>query len=112
MSMTKSRLDREYRTIQAMIGLFCRHHHGTGQDLCPDCASLLAYARSRINRCPYQENKPACSRCPVHCYRPDMRTRIREVMRDAGPKMVRHHPWLAFRHLLDGLIKGKKGRAR
>jgi hypothetical protein len=32
-----------------------------------------------------------------------MRERVTAVMRYAGPRMLLRHPWLALRHLLDGL---------
>ncbi|MBN1642565.1 MAG: nitrous oxide-stimulated promoter family protein [Anaerolineae bacterium] len=94
---------REVRTITAMVRLYCHDQHGTDGALCPDCAALLSYARERLARCPFQERKPICARCPVHCYRPDMRDRIRDVMRYAGPRMLVRHPILALLHLLDRL---------
>lgn len=47
------------------------------------------------------EVKTFCSNCPVHCYRPEMRERIRQVMRDSGPRMLFHHPAAAIRHLVE-----------
>ena len=76
-----------------------------GKPLRRSDAELLAYARARLSRCPYQEGKTTCARCPVHCYRPAMRARIRRVMRYAGPRMLTRHPLLALRHLIDGLRK-------
>ena len=38
--------------------------------------------------------------CNVHCYRPDMREKIREVMRFSGPLMIFHHPMEALRYIL------------
>ena len=96
-------MSREKRTIEAMIGLYCRDHHGTRDGLCNDCRELRDYAHARLDRCRFQENKPTCARCPVHCYKPAMRTRVAAVMRYAGPRMLRRHPVLALRHLLDGL---------
>ena len=46
------------------------------------------------------ETKTFCSACKVHCYRPEMREKIRAVMRWAGPRMLFVHPVLAVRHLL------------
>jgi len=92
---------REHRTIEAMIGLFCRGCHGGKDELCDECLELLEYARKRLDRCPCKEAKPACSRCPVHCYRPDMRHRIRQVMKYSGPRMLYRHPFLALVHLMD-----------
>lgn len=81
-----------------MIGLYCRRHHH--ERPCKACEALLAYATQRIAACPYGEDKPACSQCPIHCYRQAMRERIREVMRFAGPRMIYRHPLLALRHLI------------
>ncbi len=97
------RLVRERTTILAMTNIYCRDHHGLpGGDLCPDCAQVFAYARERLARCPYQHEKPTCAKCPIHCYRKDMREQVRVIMRYAGPKMLLTHPGLAIRHLLDG----------
>jgi hypothetical protein len=57
---------------------------------------------SRLNRCPFGQDKPTCATCPIHCYKPKLRERIREVMRFAGPRMLWRHPILAIRHVLDG----------
>ena len=85
-----------------MAAIYCRQQHGSRQGLCPACAELLQYAHTRLERCPFQAEKPTCARCPVHCYRPDMRQRVRAVMRYAGPRMLLYHPILAILHLLDG----------
>ena len=96
------RLRRERKTIQAMIRLYCREQHGLPQKgLCPDCQELEDYALGRLVRCPFQENKPVCVKCTVHCYRPEMRLRVSQVMRYAGPRLLLHHPVLAVRHLID-----------
>ena len=41
----------------------------------------------------------------MHCYKPDMRQKVRQVMRYAGPRMMLRHPILAVRHMLDGKRK-------
>lgn len=98
----KGRMAREIRTVQAMIRLYCRANHWSGAHLCPSCESLQAYALDRLARCPFQEGKTTCARCPVHCYRPSQREEIRVVMRYAGPRMLTRHPLLTLFHLLDG----------
>ena len=95
------RLRRESRTIEVMTRLYCREQHGGRGELCRGCAELLAYADGRLGRCPFAEAKPTCVRCTVHCYRPEMRERVRVVMRYSGPRMLRRHPVLALTHLLD-----------
>lgn len=84
-----------------MIGLYCRRKEGN-RELCAECSRLLEYARARLERCPFGENKGCCRDCAVHCYSPEMRERIRAVMRFAGPRMILAHPIAALRHLLGG----------
>ena len=99
--LSRGRLRRERRTVDAMIAITCRDLHGRRRrDLCPDCAELADYARLRLERCPFGTTKPTCGNCKVHCYRPEMRERIQQVMRHAGPRMVLRHPALALLHLL------------
>jgi len=95
-----TRLQRERVTVRAMVGMYCRYHHG-GPELCGDCRELADYADRKLDRCPYGGEKPACIKCPVHCYQPEPRERMRVVMRFAGPRMLWMHPYLAIRHLLD-----------
>ena len=93
------RLAREHKTIKAMIGIYCHRQHGTKKELCQECQELLDYATVRLEKCPFQEEKPTCANCTVHCYRPEMQERIRDVMRFSGPHMSYRHPILAFMHL-------------
>ncbi len=93
-----------------MIRLYCAAHHGARAAVCPDCARLEAYAHGRLDRCPFGADKPVCSLCPVHCYRPAERERIRQVMRWAGPRMLLRHPLPALAHLLHRL-RGRGGGA-
>ncbi|MCK5227056.1 MAG: nitrous oxide-stimulated promoter family protein, partial [Desulfobulbaceae bacterium] len=46
-----------------------------------------------------------CGNCPIHCYKPKMRKKVREVMRYAGPRMIWRHPFLALCHTIDGMRK-------
>lgn len=95
------RLEKEKKTIGIMVQMFCGAHHGSeGKLLCSECTELLDYAKERLNKCPYGQNKGACSKCKIHCYKPDMRKQITQVMRYSGPKMATKHPLLAIEHLL------------
>ena len=93
----KTKRQREKETVSLMIALYCRKHHGS-KKLCPDCAALDAYARRRSDKCPFMETKTFCSNCRVHCYKADMREKIRAVMRFSGPRMLLYHPVMAVRH--------------
>lgn len=96
----KPKREREKETVSLMIAIYCRKNHG-GKDLCPDCAALEAYARQRSDKCPFMETKTFCSNCKVHCYKKDMREKIREVMRFSGPRMIFYHPVMAIRHVIE-----------
>lgn len=109
MNKTEAKRLREKRVVAEMIALYCRDNHtGRRGALCPDCATLTAYAHARSDSCPFMENKTFCSNCRVHCYSGDMRERIRRVMRYSGPRMLRTHPILAVRHLLESKMEKRK----
>lgn len=98
MDINKKRED-EKETVSLMIRLYCRHKHKT-KELCSECAELDRYARERSDRCPFMESKTFCSKCKVHCYKPEMREKIRSVMRFSGPRMLFYHPVAAIKHVI------------
>ena len=101
-------LERERKTVHKMIAIYCQGVHGSQKgQLCGDCQSLYDNASQRIDRCPFGWRKPTCARCPVHCYKPELRQKIREVMRYAGPRMLFRHPFLTLLHGIDSLRKLK-----
>ena len=103
----QTKREREKETVSLMIRLYCRKKHG-GKELCPACAELDAYARLRSDKCPFMETKTFCSNCKVHCYKKDMREKIREVMRFSGPRMIFHHPIMAIRHVIESKKEKKR----
>ncbi len=106
MAKLESRLAREYRTLEAMVRIYCRDHHpGAAAPPCAECREFLGYAEKRLLKCPYGQEKPTCARCPVHCYKRVQREQARIVMRHAGPRMVWRHPWLSLLHVLDKFRK-------
>ena len=108
MSNEHPRIKREKKTLEAMVNIYCRAKHETHSELCPECTEFLAYAKMRLDKCPFQEKKSTCGKCLVHCYKPDMKERVKRVMRYSGPRMLLHHPGLALHHAWDGRIKPKK----
>jgi hypothetical protein len=100
-----ARLAREWRTMAAMVRIFCRDHHRSGSGPCAECRRFLDYAGVRLERCRFGAEKPACVNCPVHCYQCERREQARTVMRYAGPRMLWEHPLMSLRHWLDGFRK-------
>ena len=108
MNSTEKKRQREKKIVQEMILLYCRDHHHPSECHCSSCAALIAYAHERSDKCPFTENKTFCSNCRVHCYQQGMRDQIRTVMRYSGPRMLKTHPILAIRHLIES--KAEKHR--
>jgi len=99
-------LERDLRTLARFIALYCRRRHpaackasmqlkshdlqaiaGQPLILCNSCRKLLAHALVKRSHCPLQP-KPSCKHCPVHCYHPNYRAQIQEVMKYSGRQMV------------------------
>jgi YbgA-like uncharacterized protein len=99
-------LQRDLKTLALFISLYCRYKHtdaaktvvqmrthdvrtiaGRELQLCPDCTKLLVHAFVKRSHCP-MDPKPMCKHCPSHCYAPNYRAKIQEVMRYSGKKML------------------------
>ena len=104
MSAKSPRIAREGKTVEVMISLYCQRYHHNNK-LCAECVELANYALERLKKCPFREGKTICAKCPVHCYQPLMREKIRAVMRYAGPCMTYRHPILALFHIIDRMRK-------
>lgn len=96
---------KDLRVLVTFTAVYCRHHHDaprTGADVganacsplvdgryevCDDCREFLAYAVARRMHCPL-DPKPVCKHCPVHCYKPDYRQRVKDVMRFSGKHLL------------------------
>jgi len=95
-------LGLEFKTIKAMVKIYCQAFHPSLENdnaICECCNAFLIYANEKLDRCPYGQHKPTCNRCPIHCYKSEQREQARTIMRYAGPRMLLKHPILAFKHL-------------
>ena len=86
--MEATQVDKEMRMLDRFVQVYCRHHHGAGDQTCDQCRDLLSYARTRLEKCPFAP-KPKCKDCKVHCYLGDYRDRIRQVMRFSGMYFIK-----------------------
>ena len=99
--MIKKR-QKEKRTVEMMIRVYCERHHGTKKGvLCEKCGSLKDYAIARVEHCPNMATKTFCSKCQTPCYKPEMRKEIRQVMRYSGPRIIFYSPLMCIRHWLE-----------
>lgn len=108
MKNTEAKREREKALVSQMIALYCKKKHHSKNGLCQSCRELEEYARARSERCPFMETKTFCSNCKVHCYKPAMRERIREVMVFSGPRMLLRRPILAIRHVIETRLEKRK----
>ena len=97
-----ARIEREKRVVEFMITKYCTKKHNTEQ-LCLDCNNLLEYSLKHLVKCPFADNKPACSNCTIHCYSKNYKKKIQEVMRYSGPKMIYEHPKDTILYFFDKL---------
>ena len=97
MNKIDQKRENEKRILKVMIDIYQRKHPQESKM----CEDLYKYAYLRIDKCPFMETKTFCSKCKVHCYKPDMQKKIKEVMRFSGPRMLFYHPILALRHLIE-----------
>ena len=104
--MKGARIKREKNTVTAMISMYCRDKHSKDSGLCDSCAAVNNYAINRIDVCPF-EDKPSCKKCTAHCYKPEMKDRIKEIMSYAGHRMIYKFPYMAIRHIMDGFRRVK-----
>lgn len=97
----QTKREKEKAMVSEMIALYCKKKHRKKNGLCPECEVLDTYARLRSDKCPFMETKTFCANCKVHCYKPEMREKIRVVMRFSGPRMLFYHPVVVVRHVLE-----------
>ena len=97
---------KDLKILALFTSVYCRAHHAGPYAIpdmaeaelrrlplhqypvCAECAAFLAYAFARRLRCPLEE-KPACKHCPVHCYKPGHRDKVREIMHFSGRHLIR-----------------------
>jgi hypothetical protein len=100
------RIAREKKTIDKMVQVYCKgRHENKGDQLCAECNEFLSYAFMRLDKCPFQEEKSTCGKCLVHCYQPQMKEKVKKIMRYSGPRLLLRSPGLALHHAFDGRKK-------
>ena len=104
--------------VSYMIALYCKKNHHNKYNkgsinkngLCAECQELAEYAGLRSDKCPFMEIKTFCATCKVHCYKPEMREKIKVVMRFSGPRMMFHHPVAAIHHIVSTMREKRRLR--
>lgn len=109
-----NKTDKEKKIVKLMISIYCKgHKHLCLQgEFCQSCNDLIEYVDKRIERCPFIETKSYCSNCTVHCYKKDMRIKIKEVMKYSGPRMIFIHPLMVVDHAYQGILHRLKNNMK
>lgn len=97
--MAIDRIEFEKKIVYKMILIYCKGHKHD-KKLCSECSALVEYAHKRLDACKFGNDKTFCSKCNVHCYKPEMRDSIKKVMRYSGPRILFYNPIMAIKHFL------------
>ncbi|AEB75321.1 hypothetical protein ADU80_03460 [Clostridium botulinum] len=97
--MTK--IEKEKEIVELMIKIYCNKNHNSKEQLCNECRVLKEYAHDRLSKCRFGENKNSCGKCAIHCYKKDMREKIKKVMKFSGPRLIVYNPLALVKHLFD-----------
>jgi hypothetical protein len=97
----------EKKIIKLMVEIYCKNKHNSDSKLCEQCSQILHYASQRLDCCKFGNAKGTCRKCKIHCYTPDMKERIKEIMRFSGPRIIFYNPLAVIKHLFAGLKSAK-----
>lgn len=104
-SLTRKEL-KDLKVLLQFTAVYCRANHAEAKSVvatdegelrrlplqkhpvCQDCGSFLRYAFERRLRCPLAD-RPVCKHCPVHCYKPEYRMKVKEIMRFSGQYLIK-----------------------
>ena len=96
---------KDLRVLAQFTSVYCKVHHVAEKaalhsdtpafanlnvdkyTVCDSCREFLSYAIERRLRCPL-DPRPVCKHCHVHCYKPDYREKVREIMRFSGKYLM------------------------
>lgn len=86
------RIEKDAKILKKFIKVYCMKKHSetlkNKEGYCKECFELLNYALLRDEKCPLNP-KPKCKNCKIHCYKPEMRKKIKEVMKYSGMHFVK-----------------------
>ena len=103
------KIENKKKVCFLMIDIYCKKKHKTKGIICDECQELKEYVSLKLDKCPFGKTKTFCSNCKIHCYKKDMREKIKEVMRYSSPKLIFHHPILLIKHVILSKGENKNG---
>ncbi len=101
------KLIKDVNTLFQFINIYCEHNHtdrakypiklspklqeyidDSSLPFCDECKELAYYSIGKRIACKY-DPKPACKKCPAHCYKEPHKANIREVMKFSGKHLIK-----------------------
>lgn len=101
----KRKIDYEKNILLYMIELYCRYNHKNynkafgSKNICKECEEVYNYACERTSKCRFISTKTFCSACTSHCYKKDMREKIKNIMIFSGKRMIFYKPLISLKHV-------------
>ena len=90
-----AKVEKDIRILEKFIQVYCDTKHKDFEktivnnlDLCEECFETLNYSILRREFCSLNP-KPSCKNCDIHCYKPDQRQKIKNIMRYSGMHMIK-----------------------
>jgi hypothetical protein len=90
-----SEVEKDILILREFIQIFCDTKHidrtkkyENGVSLCKACHETLNYSTWRREICSL-DPKPTCKNCKIHCYLPEQRERIKDIMRHSGKALIK-----------------------
>jgi hypothetical protein len=90
-----SEVEKDILILMDFIQIYCdtKHKDRTKKienevSLCKECHEVLSYSSWRREICPL-DPKPTCKKCKIHCYIPEQREKIKEIMRHSGKVLIK-----------------------
>jgi hypothetical protein len=90
----------EKRVVSHMIELYCKHKLRCNE-MPQEYKELEVYAHKRLDFCKFGNEKSFCSKCPIHCYKKDMKAKVKDVMRFSGPRLIIYSPIQFIKHIFE-----------
>lgn len=112
------KIDYEKSMLLYMIKLYCKYNHKEyhknynktfgSKNICKECEEVYNYACERTSKCRFISTKTFCSACSSHCYKKDMREKIKKIMIFSGQRMIIFSPIVTLKHVFVMLLCNMK----
>lgn len=101
------RLQREMQLQNALVRIYCKHHHVYQGKVCQECERLQEMTARKLAFCNSGADKPTCLSCTKRCYTTVVSKQLKTVYRYSRLRVWLRHPILSLRYRLDSCAPRK-----